>query len=268
MLLVASDVDGCLLDEDDYSFHAAHDALDELRRRDVPLVLASSKSRAEMELLVRELGLATPFVVENGAAVVFPTGETLCWGIPRRRLVAALAEMAAETGFALRGFSSLSVDDVRRLTGLERAAARRAMQREYDEPFLVPEGSDADARLERAAWVRGLRVSRGGRFHHLSGDADKSRGLKAVLLRYADAGLRPTVVALGDAANDRSLLAEADRPVVVPRPGRSVDPLLARALPGAECAPWPGPRGWNVAVLAVLAGQRLPRVSELLQGRP
>ena len=55
-LLVATDLDGCLLDEETYSYEAARPALDALARRRVPLVLCSSKTRAEMQPLARELG--------------------------------------------------------------------------------------------------------------------------------------------------------------------------------------------------------------------
>jgi hypothetical protein len=48
------------------------------------------------------------------------------------------------------------------------------------------------------------------------------------------------------------MLEAVDRPVLVPRPDGHVAEVLAQALPLAERAPWPGPRGWNEAVLAVL----------------
>jgi hypothetical protein len=65
-------------------------------------------------------------------------------------------------------------------------------------------------------------------------------------------------VALGDSENDLSLLRAAERPIVIPRPGGRIDDVLARDLPDAECAPEPGPAGWNTAVLTVLGPGRLP----------
>ena len=72
-LLVVTDLDGTLLDHETYSYAEAAPALAELRRRGIPLVLASSKTRAEMELLHAELGLSDPFICENGAAICTPT---------------------------------------------------------------------------------------------------------------------------------------------------------------------------------------------------
>jgi len=69
------------------------------------------------------------------------------------------------------------------------------------------------------------------------------------------------VVGLGDAANDLPLLLAVTRPIVMPGPDGTVDPVLATCLPGVERAPAPGPAGWSAAVLAVLPGGALPRVT-------
>ncbi len=103
--------------------------------------------------------------------------------------------------------------------------------------------------LAAAAERRGLRVTWGGRFHHLTGPADKGRAVRQLLALHAGP---VSSVALGDSPNDLTMLEAVDRPVLVPRPDGSVAEVLAQALPLAERAPGPGPRGWNEAVLAVL----------------
>jgi mannosyl-3-phosphoglycerate phosphatase len=270
-LVVATDLDGCLLDETTYSHEPARPALAALRERRAVLVLCSSKTRAEMEALAQEMGCGCPLVVENGGALVVPDGGpslpvppggrgdggwTLALGVPREALVRALAEIADETGAGVRGFSTLGVDEVQRLTGLPPAAARLAVEREYDEPFLVDAGEPALVAL--AAERRGLRVTRGGRFHHLTGPTDKGRALVVLLDLLKAAGSALVTAALGDSPNDLSMLSVVDRPVLVPRPGGAVDASLAAALPGALRAPAPGPAGWNAAVLQLLAEEGAP----------
>ncbi len=274
-LILFSDLDGCLLDRESGSFEPARPALLALRRAGVPLVLCSSKTRAEMEPLAARLGLHTPLVVENGGALVLPsdpaertwheaggTGEPVVFplGVPRARLVAALPLVAREAGVEVWGFSLMSTPEVAALTGLREADAERAQRREFDEPFLV-RGSDGrdprlDQRLDAAARGLGLRVSHGGRLYHLHGPTDKGQAARVVARLY-DGGAYRTV-GLGDAASDVPLLQAVDRPLLVPGP-HGIDPALARALPQAERAPRPGPEGWNAAVLAVLAGTTLPR---------
>ncbi len=249
----ATDLDGTLLDALDYSWEAARPALDALRERGLPLALCSSKTRAEMEPLARRLPTRGPLVVENGGAIV-DGGVVRALGPPRRRLVAALAEIARETGAGLRGFGSLSAAEVAALTGLPQEGARRALEREYDEPFLLESPALGPA-VASAAERRGLRVSEGGRFLHLTGATDKGVALGAWLAERSLASADG--IALGDAPNDAPLLHCAARPILVPRGDGRVDPRLRAAFPDAERAPAPGPAGWNVAVLAVLRGERL-----------
>ena len=258
--LVATDLDGTLLDGATYDFAPARPALEALRRAGIPLVLCSSKTRAEMVPLAAAIGCEGPLVVENGGAVVDPGGSVLVLGAPRARLLAELPGVAREAGVRVKPFAEMSAAEVAALTGLSEEQAERARQREYDEPFLVedPGGDDGtDARLEVAARRRGLRVTRGGRLHHLTGPADKGSALRAIL------GARPVcgdVLAIGDAPNDLALLLAATRPIVMPLGDGTLDPALAAGLLGAERAPGPGPAGWSAAVLVALSGGRLPRV--------
>lgn len=258
--LVATDLDGTLLDHETYSFEPARPALALLAERSIPLVLVTSKTRAEAEAIAAEIGTPPLLVIENGGAVVVPEGagtRTIGLGVPYPRLVDALDAIAAETGASVRGFSSLSRREVEELTGLRGAAAERARVRGFDEPFLVSDPGVVPA-LEKAAARRGLAVTRGGRFHHLVGAAtDKGRALRALLSLPVAGGEGVVTVGLGDAANDLPLLQVVDRPVIVPRPNGAPDAVLAAALPEAERAPAPGPAGWNAAVLAILSGERL-----------
>jgi len=288
-LLVATDLDGSLLDEEGYSWAEAREALAALAARGVPLVLASSKTRAEMEPIRRALGLVSPLIVENGGALVIPeeglgraaTREraralvreapgakledgavVLVLGTPRAALVRELAALAAETGASVRGFAQLGAGDVARLTGLPPASAVQALAREYDEPFVL-EDEGLEGRIAEAAGRRRLRVSRGGRFFHLTGPTDKGQAFRVLVGLLEAAGERIRTIALGDSPNDLPLLQAVERPILIPRPGGRLDEVLAAALPEAECAPATGPVGWNAAVLTLLAGGRLPTAASV-----
>ncbi|MEM8544407.1 MAG: hypothetical protein AAGF66_10520 [Cyanobacteria bacterium P01_H01_bin.119] len=47
----------------------------------VPIVLVTSKTRAEVDTLRQQMGLTDPFIVENGSAVFFP-GKNLPFELP------------------------------------------------------------------------------------------------------------------------------------------------------------------------------------------
>jgi mannosyl-3-phosphoglycerate phosphatase len=258
--MVFSDLDGTLLDHDTYDWTPARPALRALSDRGVPVVLCSSKTRAEMQVLARAMHLDAPLIVENGGGVWLPAswsgplpegalavddGWVVVLGTRTAILRPMLSTLARTTGTALRGFGDMSRDEVASRTGLPPDAAALAAQREFSEPF-VADGHPSMDLLDAVARRHGLQVTRGGRFFHLIGPSDKGRAVRIV-----SGWLGPRVVGatlgFGDAPNDLPLLQAVDTPVIVPRPDGTPDPALVAGLPHARVAPAPGPRGWNVA---------------------
>ena len=263
--VVITDVDGTLLDQD-FGWSEAVPALHILAEAGVPVVLCSSRTQSELQSLTRALGLRTPFIVENGGAVVVPKGcfahgvplardegpfLVLPLGIGRPQLLAALAEIVAEVGVKVRGFAGLTPLALKRLSGLSRREAERALAREFDEPFLI-EGYGRPEAVIRCARAHGLRVRRGGRFFHLAGGSDKGRAVRVLVGLYEADGFHVRTLGLGDAENDLPMLLAVDEPILMPRSDGSLDPALASELPHARRAPSPGPAGWREAVLAFM----------------
>ena len=259
-LVIFSDLDGTLLEFETYSWHEAAEALGLLVRRRIPLVLCTSKTRSEVEEFRAAFRNCDPFIVENGGAVYVPVrdwnravpggvriGEY--WQIPLGKpydvLLSAVAEIRKQTGLGLRGFADLEARQVAELTGLSLERARRAKEREFDEPLIVHGNEEQDL---LAAWARklGLRVSRGGRFWHLHGGADKGRAVKRVVSLYDQELGSVTTVGIGDSANDLPMLEAVDVPVLVQKPDGTYDDRVD--LDGLIRAPAPGPRGWNWSV--------------------
>ncbi len=156
-LVVFSDLDATLLDHQTYSFQAVLPALKKMKERNIPLVLCTSKTRAETEVIAGELGLKHPFIVENGGAIFIPEGyfpgsfykkarvkvtrkegyEVIQLGVPYRRLRSVFKMMRKKTGLKMVGFGDLSVKEIASVTGLGQKEAEMAARREYDEPFFL-----------------------------------------------------------------------------------------------------------------------------------
>lgn len=271
-LLVFTDVDGTLLDHHTYSFSAARDALALLAREGVPLILCSSKTRAELEVLQRELAIVHPFISENGGAVFLPEGYfpfavrgaravgghlAIDFGVPYADVVGRLRATASALGIGVTGFHDLEDEGVARLCGLPVERARLARQREYDEAFLVhgPDAPGARRRLVQALEAGGLRCTTGGRFDHVSGRTDKARGLMVLRMLYRLARHRRIVtVGLGDGLNDLALLREVDIPIVVRNQAGRDSGALRRHLPFSRLTSATGPSGWNEAIDQVVRG--------------
>ena len=271
-LVVLTEVGGCLVDHVDLSHAAADAALDRLKQAGVPVVLCSSKTRAELERLRQELGLNDPFISENGGALFAPIGafrfplsgragrdshDVVEFGKPHREVLEVLRRVAAREGVPVSTFSDMSVQDVADECGLTLAAARLAKLREYDEPYrVVTSDPAARPRLCKALRSAGLRCANGGRYDHVTSGSNK--GLAAVFLRrcYERQWGHVTTVGLGDAVNDVELLKAVDVPVVVRGPDAEATAELAAQIRGAHVTAAIGPAGWSEAVVAILDGQQ------------
>jgi mannosyl-3-phosphoglycerate phosphatase len=263
-LIVFTDLDGTLLDHDTYRWDAALEALEVCRGQAVPIILVSSKTRAEMDPLRRQLGLSSPFICENGGGIFFPAegdiapppGTILAenlhvWslGTPYHRLTRTLKEIRRELGWKMRGFSEMTLADISALTGLDQEQAGLAARREYDEPFILENHSEEKdlSPLFRAARRRDLQITVGGRFFHLFGLNDKGHAVASLIAWYKETRSRVTSMALGDSPNDFSMLKQADYPVLI-RSARRFSGL-EETIPGLRVSSETGPRGWNTEVL-------------------
>ena len=262
-LLVLSDLDGTLLDHTTYAFDAARAALERLRDARVPLVLCTSKTRAEVEPIRAALRNAHPFIIENGGGVCVPLryfpfeiegaerrGDyaIVALGDPYAELTRALDRASRTAGVRVRGFADMTDDEVAAETGLTPSEARLARQREFDEPFVVLERAHAPellAAIER----EGKRWTTGGRFHHITGANDKAGAVRLLIALYRRQLGDVRTVGLGDAPNDAAFLRVVDVPILIASP--HVDRLRA-LVPGGRVTTLEGPAGWNAAVLALL----------------
>lgn len=267
--VVFTDLDGTLLDAESYGWKPAQPALEELVRRQVPLVFCSSKTSAEIEAVRRELANAHPFITENGGGVFvpqgyfgtripqgFPVGSYKCMplAMPYGRIINDLELIAQEAGVEVVGFHQMDASDVAASTGLPLPSAELALQREFDEPFFIVRAeADAEARFLQLARERGLELVRGGRFWHLFQGSDKGRAVRKLMELYlASRPPKLRFAALGDSANDLPMLAAVDRAVLVPKPDGAFDQEVVTQLPDVKRAAAPGPAGWNAAVLELL----------------
>jgi mannosyl-3-phosphoglycerate phosphatase len=265
-LAIFTDLDGTLLDER-YSWEPAADCLAELRRRGVPVILCTSKTRLETEEYHRQMGLADPFVVENGGAIIIPQGyfqllppeareegdvHVIESDIPHSHLLAALDQIKRRVVPQALGFSDLSPEWLAEIAGLSRQQAILAKSRQYDEPFLAPQGEFPIEEVKKIIQDMGLKYSRGTRFHHISGPHDKGTAVQRLmkLFRGDDPGLFS--VGLGDGPIDIPFLEQMDLPIVVQnKAGRYHSAFRSAAY---LKSPGIGPWGWYMAVGRLLAG--------------
>lgn len=261
-LIVYTDLDGTLLDHETYSFHPAKDALELLEEKGIPLVICTSKTRAEIEFVRKLLGNSEPFISENGGGVFIPEGyfnpgfgydrvvkhyEVIELGTRSEVLVDTLKEISLETGTRIKGFSDMSASELSDLTGLDEHTARLSQIRDYSEPFLIyGDEKETETVIEKIN-LKGYRYTRGGRFHHILGENDKGKAVRILTDIYKkELGVVKTL-GLGDSLNDLPMLKEVDIPILVQKPGGGYDSAVS--VDNIIYADAPGPYGWNSEIL-------------------
>ena len=264
-LLIFSDLDGTLLDHDTYSFDGAKYALDSLKELGIPLILCTSKTKAEVELWRERLKNTGPFITENGGAIFFCRSfqlnhvtyveksdySVIELGIPHDKLMVHFDTLKERLGGKILGFSEMSIGDLMNLTGLPYEEALLSKERDYTEPFAFFGNQEDQRELLDIVKELNLNLTKGGRFYHLLGANDKGKAVKIVTDIYREMFLHLKTVGIGDSYNDLPMLEAVDIPVLVQKPGGVYDDQID--LPYLLHAPGIGPVGFNEALLSILS---------------
>lgn len=262
-MILFSDLDGTLLDETGYSFHGALPALSLVQAQAIPLILCSSKTRAEIEAYRLGMRNDHPFISENGGGIFIPQGYfsgpleaeasggywLITLGKPYAEIRNRFVALRQELGAKVRGFADMTAEEVAVLTGLSCEAASLAKQRDFDEPFIF-DGAP-DGRFLQAIEDAGLRWTQ-GRIFHILGNHDKGRAVEILKSLYRRKHGAISSIGLGDGFNDLSMLQAVDHPVLVRHEDGSFDSRIT--ITGLVKTQSPGPQGWNEAVLQLLSG--------------
>jgi len=255
--LVFTDLDGTLLDHENYDFSEAQEALDYLKSQSIPLILSTSKTFAEVVQLQEKLSMREPFIVENGAGIFIPSECVLAESLSFKEdwikvshassyIELRLFFTAMQREFPIKGFGDMGVSEVSFLTGLDEDAALNAMKRDFTEPFIIEDEKFVDD-LKSKANANGFNIVKGGRFFHLiSLNQDKSNAMMQLTHMYDEYfNCSHTKIALGDSANDFKMLETSDIGVLIPLFDGS---FSTQTLKNVQKATFPGPKGWNQAI--------------------
>ncbi len=263
-IVIFTDLDGTLIDHKDYSYIDASKTLKSLKKRNIPVILCTSKTRGETEKYTDKLNLRYPFIVENGGAIFIPKDyfsfkypfdktmnqyNVIELGTPIAQLNKVVKQIKKE-GFELKTFSDMSVSELSKETGLTKMDAIRAKKREYDVAFRIldPKDKREIAKIINAA---GYNTSAGGRYHHLMGANDKGHAVKILtdLFRKRYGGsLKLKTIGLGDGENDIPMLKNVDIPILV-KNREHKKPEINFDVTYTE---FEGPKGWSETIEELL----------------
>lgn len=263
-IVVVSDVDGILPEAGTRGLPHAQAAVDFLAAHGIPLVINSSRTRAEVERLHHTLHVRAPFITEYGAALFMPHGsfpvlpprthpavggDVIDFGGRYHDVVDTLKIACRESGVRVVGLAELSIDEAARELGVALAEAQLAKLREYSELFRIVDDRDSvRSRLFKFLRRRGLRTWRAGNHHLVTAAADRSESLRTLRAIWRHSCDDPLMIGLGNSDDDVVWLQHLDVAVIVENEAAGVPARLLAKLPTAHVTRRSGTRGWSEAI--------------------
>lgn len=264
--LIFTDLDGSLLDHNNYSHQAADNTLNYLSQNMIPVIACSSKTQAEIEQLRDDLNNSHPFIIENGAAVYIPKGyfdtqpnDTIEQGTywvkqfvqPYQYWLDKLESVHHKFSHLYQGFHEMSTEQIAQVTDLPLEQASLAAQRQHGEPVMWLGDEQQKQSFILQLKAQGVNVLQGGRFIHICGDADKGKALLWLTSIYEKMkGQAFTTIAIGDSHNDCQMLDIADHALVIRSPVHGIPPL--NRVSNITISDKTGPEGWAQGVHSIL----------------
>ncbi|HSP16805.1 MAG TPA: hypothetical protein VLV78_18815 [Thermoanaerobaculia bacterium] len=200
---------------------AIEGTLEPLLARGVRAVPFTSMTLAEIEPILRVLGIAGPVIIEGGGGI--GRRRRRGWmvepcGISADASLDVIREIEDRSGASLLVYSVAS----------ECETMRCAAQRRFSEPFVIESGDLEEIR--EAASSIGFSVRRGPRFFHLTRRSDEGRAVRRVR-----EDLRCDLTfGVGATPLDAEFLTRVEIPVIIPGVANAPDPELIAEVPGAR----------------------------------
>lgn len=265
--IVFTDLDGTLLDHNDYRTDAVEPVLTTLIQAGIPVIPTTSKTFSELQSLMPKLRLNTPFIVENGAALFIPKEMRLnppqgCDSIEgywrksftqhRRHWQPYIEQAKHEFEGCFRLMTEMSAVEVAKLTGLTEEESKQALQRDYGEPVKWLGNAEQEQQFIAYMQQQGATVLKGGRFLHIGGCAQKGIAMAWLMDMYQqiDRSKDWFSIALGDSHNDISMLEAADVAIRI-RSQHHDFPILNREQGVLDSHQY-GPQGWAECMKKIL----------------
>lgn len=263
-LIIFTDLNDTLLDRN-YDFSAARPALEKIWEYEIPLIITTSKTRAQAEIYRSRLNITHPLIVENGAAVYFPLGSFPTGRLPAGSinvddefvfelsrkvdfLVPQLKSAAEETGAEIEMIFDMPTEKIMDLTGMSEAESELARKRSYIIYFRCYSRREE---LITELQSRGLKVTWGTYFMHLGSNNDKGLAVHKLTALYRSLGHIDLITAgFGDNMNDISMLKNVSKPFLVQHPDGTYEPEMD--FDGLVKLNGVGPKGWNDGVLDLI----------------
>lgn len=254
MKIIFTDLDGTLLDHDTYSYIKALPALKKIKKLKIPLIICTSKTKAEIEYYRKELKNNHPFIAENGGGIFIPKNYfnfkfpysrkdnkyyIIEFNKDYRKLKNVLKKIKSK--YKIKSFLDMSAKELSKDSNLPLFRARLAKKRIYDIPFKI---FNNEKNIIKIIKKNKLRYDKGGRYSHILGNYDKGKAVKKLIFLYKRKYKKIKTIALGDSENDFPMLKAVDIGYLVQKINKGYASDKFKKVKGI------GPIGWNKTILS------------------
>ena len=222
-ILIFSDLDGTILDKENFSFKEIKPFIKELLIENVHLIPNSSKTKDEIINFNKDLSEKLPYIVENGAAIYdlhlinssFP--EKIILSREKDEILNIFNEKVPDKYRSkFRFIDNFDIKTKIEILGLKKDNIKLAMNREFSVPLLFKGKKKEKDEVFKIIENLGLSLQEGGRIINLCDNVSKSSAMKKVVKIFKKIIKNKLItIAVGDNYNDLEMLKNSDLPCLV-----------------------------------------------------
>lgn len=256
-ILIFTDLDGSLLNRENFDFSAIKKFLKDLLYNDIFIIPNSSKTAKEIVIFNEELGEKLPYISENGSAIHdlnlinanFPEKITLS-----REINEIIKIFKKKVPSNLRSkctfLNELDKKKQQTILGLPTKKIKYALNRDYTLPFKFNGNKNHKEDLNKYVRESGLTLQEGGRVINLCDKVSKLQAMKNVIKVFKKVNNEKLItIGVGDNFNDLEMLRNSDIPCLVFN-----DKFTLEKININDCivSKKPAPEGWEEIVKMAL----------------
>ena len=256
-ILIFTDLDGSLLHRDTFKFEEIKDYIKELLSKGIFIIPNTSKTEKEILDFNNELGVALPYISENGAAI---NGLDLVnSNLPKELILSRekdnllkVFEMSVPVNLQSKcnWLSKMEKKKQSLIFGLEDQKLEMALDRKYTIPFIFDGIKSEKNELFKIVKKVGLVLQEGGRVINLTDKVNKAKALQVFVRFFKKNNKKVKTIAVGDNYNDLEMLKTSDFPCLVFNDKFTLDEIPIKNL---IITNKPSPEGWADVIKMALA---------------
>ncbi len=256
-ILIFTDLDGSLLNRENFEFGSIKNFLKELLSNDIFIIPNSSKTAKEIVNFNDELEERLPFIAENGSSIhdLNLINSNFPEKIILSRDISELLEIfnnkvPNNLRLKCKFLKDLSKKEQLNILGLPTDKIKYAIKRDYTVPFKFEGDKNQREKLQKCIQSSGLTLQEGGRVINLCDKVSKSKAMKNVVKVFQKVEKDKLItIAVGDNFNDLDMLRNSDFPCLVFNDKFTLEKIN---INNCIVSKKPAPEGWEEIVKLAL----------------